>query len=86
MAQHYFDYFAYTRDEKFLKERAFPFLREVALFYEDFFTVGEDGYFHSAPSNSPENTPGNFYDGKGMGSKMETVSDATMDFALLKRC
>jgi len=51
----------------------------VALFYEDFFTIGKDGYFVSSPSNSPENTPGN-----QPGRRMETTINATMDFALAK--
>lgn len=84
IGQHYYDYYLYTRDVKFLRERAFPFLREVALFYEDFFTIGPDGYFKSSPSNSPENTPGNYWDGKSMGAAMETTMNATMDFALAK--
>jgi len=84
VAQHYYDYFVYTGDEKFLRERALPFLRETALFYEDFFSVGEDGCFVSAPSNSPENSPANYWDGKGMGAAMETTINATMDFALAK--
>lgn len=84
IAQHYYDYFVYTGDERFLRERALPFLRETALFYEDFFMEGDDGFFISAPSNSPENSPGNFWDGKGMGAAMETTINATMDFALAK--
>jgi len=84
VGQHYYDYYLYTGDETFLKERALPFLRETALFYEDFFTVGDDGFFVSAPSNSPENNPAEYWDGDGMGSKMETTINATMDFALAR--
>ena len=84
IAHHYFDYFLYTGDKEFLRDRALPFLRETVMFYEDFFTIGEDGYYISSPSNSPENSPGNYYDGKGMGSAMETTINATMDFALAK--
>lgn len=84
IGQHYYDYFVHTGDEKFLRERALPFLRETALFYEDFLTVGEDGFFISVPSNSPENTPGNYWDGDGMGAAMDTTINATMDFALVK--
>jgi alpha-L-fucosidase 2 len=84
IGQHYYDYYLYTADETFLKERALPFLRETALFYEDFFTVGEDGFFVSAPSNSPENSPDEYWDGEGMGQAMETTMNATMDFALAK--
>lgn len=84
IGQHYYDYFRYTGDQAFLRERALPFLRETAQFYEDFFTVGDDGYFISAPSNSPENNPAEYWDGLGMGQAMETTINATMDFALAK--
>ncbi|VGO18342.1 glycosyl hydrolase family 95 catalytic domain-containing protein [Pontiella sulfatireligans] len=85
LGQHYYDYYLYTGDETFLKERALPFLRETALFYEDFFTIGDDGFFVSSPSNSPENNPAEYWDGTGMGeAAMETTINATMDFALVK--
>ncbi|MDF7806600.1 glycoside hydrolase N-terminal domain-containing protein [Pontiellaceae bacterium B12219] len=84
LGQHYFDYYLYTGDKTFLKERALLFLRETALFYEDFFTIGEDGFFVSSPSNSPENNPAEYWNGEGMGQSMETTINATMDFALAK--
>jgi len=84
IAQLYFDYFLFTGDKIFLENRAFPFIREAARFYEDFFTIGEDGFFVSSPSNSPENTPGNFWDGEGMSEKMETTMNASMDFAIAR--
>ena len=84
VAQLYYDYYLYTGDVKFLRERALPFMRETALFYEDFFTVGKDGSYVSSPSMSPENTPANYWDSKGMGAAMETTINATMDFALAK--
>lgn len=79
VAQHYYDYYLYTGDREFLRNRALPFLREVALFYEDFFVVGEDGRLLSCPSNSPENRPGN-----GAGGPKGTTINATMDFAIAK--
>ena len=79
VGQHYYDYYLHTSDETFLKERAMPFLREVALFYEDFFTLDEKGYYVSSPSNSPENQPGN-----QTGRRNQTTMNATMDFALAK--
>ncbi|MCK5804633.1 MAG: glycoside hydrolase family 95 protein [Lentisphaeria bacterium] len=84
VAQHYFDYFQFTGDMEFLRTRALPFMREAALFYEDFFLTGDDGNYISCPSNSPENTPGNYWPGKGMGVHMETTVNATMDFAIAK--
>jgi alpha-L-fucosidase 2 len=84
IGQHYYDYYLHTGDETFLKERCIPYLREVAQFYEDFFVVGEDGLYLSAPSNSPENHPGNQTSGAQEMVSMETTMNATMDFALAK--
>lgn len=84
IAQHYFDYYAYTNDRAFLRNRALPFMKETALFYEDFLVEDERGYLKSYPAVSPENTPGNFYDGNGMGEAMELTQNPTMDFAIIK--
>ncbi len=91
IAQHYYDYYLYTGDEEFLRKRALPFMREVASFYQDFWFLGEDGYWISCPSNSPENTPGNYsqrYEQPGdefLGETiMETTINATMDFAIAR--
>lgn len=84
IGQHFYDYYLHTSDESFLKERVIPFLREVAQFYEDFFTIGRDGFFLSSPSNSPENYPGNYAEGAADMLSMETTMNATMDFALAK--
>ena len=82
IAQHYYDYYLCTRDEEFLKNRALPFMYETALFYEDYFTVGDDGYFVASPSNSPENVPGNVL--HDLQSNSEVNVNATMDFAIAK--
>ena len=77
----YYDYYLYTGDEKFLRERAYPFMKEASLFYEDFMVYDQNGKLKSYPSNSPENQP----DGDFEGAKEISVSiNATMDFALLK--
>lgn len=76
LSQHYYDYYQYTGDEKFLKDRAMPFMHESALFYEDFLIEDDEGYFISVPSNSPENTPRN--------TDSPVAVNATMDFAILK--
>ncbi len=77
----YYDYYLYTGDEKFLLERAYPFMKESALFYEDFLVYDENGMLKSYPSNSPENHP----DGAFEGAREISVSiNATMDFALVK--
>jgi len=83
ISQHYYDYYLFSGDKAFLKNRALPFMAEAALFYEDFMVLGEDGFFVSAPSVSPENVPGNFLEQECL-KKIQTVMNATMDFAILK--
>lgn len=54
LASHFAKHWRYTGDEQFLRERAYPFLKEVAAFYMDYF-VEIDGTLHILPSQSPEN-------------------------------
>lgn len=53
----YYDYYLYTQDKDFLKNRALPFMEQSAMFYEDFLIEGEDGKYIFSPSYSPENNP-----------------------------
>ncbi|MGZ0655747.1 glycosyl hydrolase family 95 catalytic domain-containing protein [Coraliomargarita sp. W4R53] len=57
LCQLFYDYYLFTNDETFLKERLLPFMREVALFYEDYFSYDSAGKVIIAPSTSPENWP-----------------------------
>ncbi len=77
IAQHYYDYWRYTEDDDFLRNRALPFLREAALFYEDFIYFDENGRMIFAPSMSPENNPTD-------GQKTILAVNATMDIALVR--
>jgi len=76
LGQLYYDYYLYTGDEEFLAKRAVPFLKEVALFYEDFLTEDENGKYVFSPSMSPENQPAN--------SRSKVTVNATMDVAIAK--
>ena len=82
MSQFYYDYYLYTGDKKFLRERALPFMKEAALFYEDFLIEGPDGKLMFSPSYSPENHPGN--------SDSQACINAAMDLGvareLLRNC
>ncbi len=81
LARHFYDYYLYTADLEFLKNRAVPFMKEAALFYEDFLITGDDGYLMSLPADSPENTAnGSFY---GAGETAICINP-TMDFAVVK--
>jgi alpha-L-fucosidase 2 len=57
LSQHMVEHWRFTRDERFLRERAYPFTRHVARFYLDWLTVDpRTGRLVSGPSTSPENT------------------------------
>ena len=56
LMQHYWTHYEFTKDLNFLKDRAFPAIHEVALFYSDWLIEDpRDGTLISAPSTSPEN-------------------------------
>lgn len=54
LCTHQWTHYVYTQDVDFLK-RAFPVMREAALFFVDFL-MEKDGYLVTCPSVSPENT------------------------------
>lgn len=84
IAQHYYDYYIYTGDEQFLRERVIPFMKEAALFYMDFVMWNKDKW-HVCPSISPENHT-EFY--KGVETKLDNGTqssiDAAMDIAVIR--
>lgn len=86
LARHYYEYYLYSGDRTFLIDKVLPFMKEVALFYEDFLVIGDDGVYRYYPSVSPENTPQNFMptDGRPLAHPMPTTINATMDFAIMK--
>lgn len=71
------DYYLYTGDQKFLKDRGYPFMKEAALFYEDFLKTGDNGKLIFIPSYSPENNP------KGINS--QATINATMDIMIARQ-
>ena len=56
-AHFFYDYYLHTGDQKFLRERALPFMEQAALFFEDYLYEGPDGKFIFSPTQSPENWP-----------------------------
>lgn len=77
----YFEYYLFTKDTDFLRERAYPFMMECAEFYEDFYVYDENGKLKSYPANSPENRANGAFEG---GGELSVSINPTMDFALLK--
>lgn len=77
----YFEYYLFTKDIEFLSSRAYPFMKECAEFYEDFYVYDENGKLKSYPANSPENHANGSFEGNG---ELCISINPTMDFALLK--
>lgn len=51
------DRYRYTLDERFLREQAYPVIREVAAFYVHYAKLGKDGLYHLEPALSWEEPP-----------------------------
>lgn len=82
IAQLFYDYYLYTDDIKFLKNRALPFMKEVALFYENFLKLDSSNKYESCPSYSPDTTPANYSNG-GVDT-LEIARSSSVDFAIVK--
>ena len=52
--QHVWQHYEYNPDRKYLEDKAYPILKEAALFWLDYLTEDEDGNLVSSPSYSPE--------------------------------
>lgn len=81
LAQHFWSHYEYTLDRGFLARQAYPFMKEVAAFYEDFLVKGSDGRYMVIPSISPENVPAER--GEWAPHKMLAIN-ATMDLAIVR--
>ncbi len=55
LAYSMWEHYLYTRDEKFLREVAYEFIRDCARFFLDFMFEDSNGILHSGPTTSPEN-------------------------------
>ena len=55
LSYHMWEHFLFTQDKDFLKNEAYDFLRESAIFFVDTMIENKDGYLVYGPSTSPEN-------------------------------
>ena len=54
LAHHFYLHWRYSMDREFLKQRAYPWIKDVALFLEDLSVKGDDGMLKLPLSSSPE--------------------------------
>jgi len=55
LSLHLWDHYDFTRDRAFLRDRAYPTMKEAAAFLLDYMTVDGQGRLVTGPSLSPEN-------------------------------
>lgn len=84
--QHLFTHYEYTQDQEYLKNKAYPVMKEAALFFVDFMV--EDpitGFLVAGPSISPEN---NFFtkEGKRATLNMAPTMNRAIIFELFNNC
>ncbi|MCW3089557.1 MAG: hypothetical protein JWP81_626 [Ferruginibacter sp.] len=78
LSQHLWTHYQFTKDKKFLKEKAYPLMKGAAQFCIDFLVEDKNGYLVTAPSFSPENS---FIDDKG--NKGSASVATTMDMSII---
>lgn len=84
--QHLFTHYEYTENEEYLRNHAYPIMKEAALFMVDFMVPHpETGRLVSGPSVSPENNF-NTHDGKKATINMGPTMDREIIFELFSNC
>jgi len=78
LAMHLWEHYDYSRDKKFLREKAYPIMKGAAGFILDFLVKNDKGQLITNPSVSPENT---FKTAKGQTAWL--CVGATMDFEII---
>lgn len=59
MSQDFWEHYAFTGDKKFLKNRAYPMLKDVSGYWEDHLIESKEGKLITPDGWSPEHAPGN---------------------------
>lgn len=80
IARMFYEYYLYTADLKFLKNRALPFMKEAVTFYEEFFKLRDASFYESSPSYSYGSTAGNL----ASTGEHYICKNATVDFTIAR--
>lgn len=80
MCEEFWKHYEYHEDKEFLRETAYPVLKQAALFCLDWL-VPFEGFYVACPSASPENV---FYVPGGEGEKASLTYACTMDMTIIR--
>lgn len=75
LCQHLWEHYSFTGDKEYLRTKAYPVMKEAALFCFDWL-IEKEGYLVTAPSTSPEN------EFKINGKNYAVTTAATMDMSI----
>ena len=81
LSTHLWEHYAFTKDEKYLREKAYPLMKGAAQFCLEWLVEDSVGNLITSPSTSPENkykTPS--------GYKGATLYGGTADLAMIREC
>lgn len=81
--QHLWDHYAYTGDERYLADEAYPIMKGAVEFMLQWLQLDDSGYWVTNPSSSPENRF-IYSDAKGEKIEGELSKATTMDLALCR--
>lgn len=85
IASHLWEHYCYTQDKEFLRNVAYPILKQNAVFFLDYMVEDPNtGYLMSGPSTSPENTY--LYNGMHLSISMMPTSDKVLITELYNAC
>lgn len=79
LCQHLWEHYQFTGDIAFLKDTAYPLMKEAAIFCIDWLVEDKDGLLVTAPSTSPENE---FITDKGYKGNVSIAT--TMDMSIIR--
>ena len=78
LCQHLWEHYQFTGDKKYLKEVAYPIMKDAAVFCEAWLIEDKNGKLVTAPSTSPENI---FITESGFKGSVSVAT--TMDMSLI---
>ncbi len=81
MAYHLWEHYLFTKDEDFLRNVAYEFIRDNAIFQLDTLFEGPDGKLHTGPSTSPENSY--LIENDGVKERVFLAISPTMDIQIV---
>ncbi|AMR34663.1 alpha-L-fucosidase [Mucilaginibacter sp. PAMC 26640] len=79
LSRHLWDHYLFTKDEAFLRNKAYPLMKGAVDFTLGWLVKDKDGYLVTAPSGSPENA---FKDENGVEGTIALGS--TMDMSIIR--